>query len=80
VYYARLTALSADNPTTGLFEWAPDLYLYASLLQAAPYLRDDARVPIWLAAYDTLVQQLIAADSAADYPSGLTIQTEGTVY
>jgi hypothetical protein len=29
---------------------SPDLYLYSSLLEATPYLKNDERVQIWAAA------------------------------
>jgi hypothetical protein len=40
-------ALSDASPTNWLLTNQPDLYLYGTLLQAAPYLRDDARIQIW---------------------------------
>lgn len=46
-YYARITALSTANPQNWLLLKAPDLYLYASLLNAAPYLNDDDRSVVW---------------------------------
>jgi hypothetical protein len=30
-----------------LLEIAPDAYLYGSLVQSAPYLKDDGRVQVW---------------------------------
>ena len=46
VYWQRLPAL-ASNSTNWLLTKHPDVYLYGSLLQAAPYLRDDDRIQVW---------------------------------
>jgi hypothetical protein len=40
-----ITALSGG--VNWLFTAHPDVYLYGALMEAAPYLHDDARVPIW---------------------------------
>lgn len=57
-YYARITPLSAGNITNWLLAKAPDLYLYATLANAAPYLNNDERIPTWAqlaaSAYDEL--------------------------
>ena len=42
-YYQALTALSGGNPTNWLLTYDPDLYLYTSLMHAAPFLKDEAR-------------------------------------
>ncbi len=41
----EITALSAGS--NWLFESHPDVYLYATLLEAAPYLGQDSRLAIW---------------------------------
>lgn len=47
VYYAKLPKLSAQQTRNWLLADHPDYYLYASLLAAAPFLKDDDRVPMW---------------------------------
>lgn len=47
VYYKKLDALSGTNTTNWLITDAPDLILFASLCEAAPFLQDDTRVPLW---------------------------------
>jgi hypothetical protein len=47
IYYAKLPKLTATNTTNWLLADHPDFYLYATLLQAAPYLKDDDRIGIW---------------------------------
>ena len=46
-YYKAFDALSDAAPTNWLVLNAPDLYLYGALLQAEPFLMNDARVPLW---------------------------------
>ena len=46
-YYAKLSKLSTSNTSNWLLSSSPDIYLYGSLLQAAPYLQDDARIQTW---------------------------------
>jgi hypothetical protein len=46
-YYAKIPALSDAATTNWLLGVAPDVYLYGSLMEAAPYLDDDARVQTW---------------------------------
>lgn len=42
-----------------------DLYLYAVLLQTAPFLRDDSRVATWQAMYDRLLGELVSRDAVS---------------
>lgn len=46
-YYAKIPALSATNTTNWLLTKAPDLYLFAALAHAAPYLANDERIQTW---------------------------------
>lgn len=46
-YYAKIPALSSTTTTNWLLTKAPDLYLYATLANAAPYLNNDERIPVW---------------------------------
>jgi hypothetical protein len=62
VYYAKLTKLSSTVATNFLLTQAPDVYLYGSLLQAAPYLQDDARISVWSSLYAAGLEQLQIAD------------------
>ena len=47
LYYEKIPALSDSNASNWLLEVAPDAYLYGALVQAAPYLQDDARMQVW---------------------------------
>ncbi|QLG87648.1 hypothetical protein HQ393_04920 [Chitinibacter bivalviorum] len=67
MYYAKLPALAA-NGTNWLMTNCPDVYLYGSLLQAAPYLKDDARLPVWEQLYkDAFESTEVSDDRSAQF-------------
>jgi hypothetical protein len=70
IYYAKLSKLSSTNATNWLLTQAPDVYLYGSLLQAAPYLQDDARIPVWSSLYQAGLDQLQIADDRGSTSGG----------
>ena len=61
-YYAKLAKLSNANTTNWLLTANPDIYLYGSLLQAAPYLQDDARIQTWATLYERALNDSQTAD------------------
>ena len=67
IYIARLPALSDTTTTNWMLAAAPDAYLYGSLLQAAPYLKDDSRVAVWGGLYAEGVNALNAASERAKF-------------
>jgi hypothetical protein len=69
-YYAKPAALSVSNTTNVLLEASPALYLYGTLLQASPYLNDDARVQTWGQLYTRAAELVQAADDAAEFSAG----------
>jgi hypothetical protein len=69
-YFAKVPALSDAAPTNWLLDKAPDLYLYGSLLEAAPYMEEDNRAQLWKTYYDTAMADLASADVGARYASG----------
>jgi hypothetical protein len=46
-FYQRPIPLSETNQTNWFTQFAPDMLLYAALLESAPYLKNDQRIPIW---------------------------------
>lgn len=62
VYYAKIPALSDSNTSNWLLDLAPDIYLYGSLIQSAPYLRDDERIAVWTSYYQKAAEDLIISD------------------
>lgn len=64
-YYARIPRLSADEPTNWLTARDIGIYLYGSLVRAAPYLIDDARVATWDREYTGRIQALNVSSQVA---------------
>ena len=58
VYKQNIPALTVAAPTNWLLTKAPEVYLYGALKQAAAFEWDDARVPLWQAAYADAVETL----------------------
>jgi hypothetical protein len=65
LYRARIPALADDNVSTWLLLDAPDVLLYGALGNAAPYLKDDGRLPVWAALYQSAVDALNAESKSA---------------
>jgi hypothetical protein len=62
LYYEQPRFLGDDFQTNWLTEYAPDLLLYATLLEATPFLKSDERVQLWQAMYDRAAQALSGED------------------
>lgn len=69
-YVATLAKLSESNTSNWLLERHPDVYLYGALLQAAPYLRDDERIPVWSSIYETGIADIILQNERAAFSQG----------
>jgi hypothetical protein len=69
-YYAKLTKLSSTVATNWLLAQAPDVYLYGALMQAAPYLKDDARITVWSSIYMKGLEDLQVADDRSATSGG----------
>lgn len=70
-YYKKLTALSSS--VNSLYTENPDIYLYATLAAAAPFLKDDARVALWEAEYKNVKDRLNAAHQSGRYGTGMRV-------
>lgn len=64
-YYAKIPSLSGAATTNWLLTEAPDVYLYATLIQSAPYLKEDERLGTWANIYQTLISDMKIADDRA---------------
>lgn len=60
--YQLLPLLDDSNQTNWLTEYAPQVLLYASLLEATPFLKNDERIPVWQQMYDRSAQALNGED------------------
>lgn len=57
-YLSRIPALSDSNTSNWLLEQYADAYLYGSLVHSAPYLKDDARIQVWAALYQSAIDAI----------------------
>lgn len=62
--------LSPTVQTNWLTNYAPDALLYATLLEAMPYLKNDTRLPIWQNLYDRSLASLKHQDSERIFDRG----------
>lgn len=60
LYYQRPSALSSS--VNSIFTDNPELYLYASLVAAEPYMKNDKRVGLWKAQFEEVLAEVQAAD------------------
>lgn len=69
LYWKTLPALSVSNTTNWLITNHPDLYLYATLIEAAIDMMDDTALPRWEALYRSRLDMLRESDRPQ--PSGM---------
>ena len=65
-YYARPELLSDSNPSNVFLANCPDLLLYGALIEAEPFLMNDARIQLWAGMYDRGVASLTASDDRSE--------------
>jgi hypothetical protein len=73
-YYKAIVALATTSPNW-LLTSHPDIYLYGTLMEAAPYLGDDARVGVWAAGLRECVSQLRTQDARSNTANGMMVRT-----
>jgi len=77
LYITKIPFLAANN-TNWLLEYAPDVYLYGSLIHSAPYLQEDPRIGTWAQLYSAAVLRLNEESEKARYSgSGLRTKIRG---
>lgn len=64
LYYELPQLLDETNQTNWLTEYAPQLLLYATLLEATPFLKNDERIPTWQSMYDRAAAAINGEDLA----------------
>ena len=58
VYYTRIAALSDSATSNWLLAAHPDIYLFGTLVEAEPYLKNDERMPMWTSRLDKALMAL----------------------
>ena len=61
-YWAKIPALSDTVTTNWLLDKYPDLYRYASLSSAEPFLKNDERTGLWASKAGQIMQEVEAHD------------------
>ena len=69
-YYARIPALTDAAPQNWLLITGPDIYLYGSLLEAEPYLKNDPRMETWRALFQVALGDLQVSSEKARFSGG----------
>lgn len=64
LFYQLPVLLDDENQTNWLTDYAPELLLYATLLEATPFLKNDERIPVWQQMYDRAAGMLNGEDLA----------------
>ena len=77
LYYKTFTALSDSATTNDMLTNNPDVYLYGTLLEAEPFIMNDERVPLWLAAFEKAVSDIQNQDNK-DRHSGSQLRVMNT--
>ncbi len=72
-YYGTLTYLDNTTQTNWLTENAPDLLLYASLLESVPFIKVDERIPVWQGYYNAAKQALVIQEIEGKYDTAATV-------
>lgn len=64
LYYELPPLLSDEVQTNWITERVPQLLLYATLLEAAPFLKNDERIQVWQSMYDRTAGMVNGEDLA----------------
>lgn len=76
LYYSKPTPMSDSVSSNTFLANAPDALLYGSLLEAEPYLMNDARLQVWSQLYQSALDSLNTSDQASEYsgvPLNMTV-------
>jgi hypothetical protein len=78
IYYGAVTALGAGQASNAILAKAPDLYLYGSLMAAAPFLGNDERIQTWGTLYKSGVAALNMRANSSRRVGPLVSRTAGS--
>lgn len=77
VYRQNVPAVAVTDPNWLLLA-APDLYLYGSLLESAPYIKEDERIQVWGGLYKTALDEMNTLGMTSTFNSGpMVVRTSG---
>jgi hypothetical protein len=68
-YYKIPKVLSDTNSSNEYLDVCPDLLLYASLVESAPFLMNDERLTTWEALYTRGLTSITKSDEQSEFPA-----------
>ena len=68
-FYKIPKVLSDTNPSNEYLDVCPDLILYASLAESAPFLMDDPRLVTWQTLYAEGLASITKSDLQSEFPA-----------
>lgn len=81
VYRQNVALADASDATNWLLTLAPDIYLYGSLLEAAPYINQDGRIATWGSGFASALKELNDLGTVSAFNAGpLTVRVAGRVF
>jgi hypothetical protein len=78
LYYSKPTELSSTTSTNEFLANYPDALLYATLLEAEPYLMNDPRTQTWSSLYNQSITRINTSDEESEFsgvPLVMTVTT-----
>lgn len=78
-YLRHLQNLSTTNDENWLLSDHPDAYLYGALTHAAPYLKDDDRIPVWNGFFASAIAAINAQSVEQQAGAHVEIQSRSVV-
>lgn len=70
-YWAEIPPLSSVQTTNDVLQTAPDLYLYASLIESAPWARSSVPVDLWTRYYQEARERVREAENRGRYTANV---------
>ena len=78
IYYAEPTLIDTGNATNWLSLQTPELIMFAALIEASLFLKDDARVQYWEAKFQNVFKSMEQeSEEESRDAGGLSIVSEG---
>jgi len=69
VYRQNIPPLAVNN-TNWLLTAQPDMYLYGTLLESAPYIKEDERIQTWMLGVQSSIQALNELEKTSNFNAG----------
>ena len=70
VYWQKVSPISVSNQTNVIITEYPNIYLYGSLSESAPYIDDQEKINLWAQLYENAVELANLAARDATVPHG----------